>query len=92
MKVTDIYEAMNSKAEAFFSGCRLTLNTGCCLVSGCLSLWLARVAVPLEMGMSGSFMESYGSLMIANPETRRRIKMVLVSVLIILILVVFVWR
>ena len=35
MKVTDIYEAMNSKAEAFFE---------------C------------------SFMESYGSLMIANPK------------------------
>ena len=37
MKVTDIYEAMNSKAEAFFEWVACPMA--------------CRVAVPLEMGM-----------------------------------------
>ena len=68
MKVTDIYEAMNSKAEVVFEWLQAHLSTGCCWcrvaspygLQGCCSVGNGHV--------SGSFMESYGSLMIANPK------------------------
>ena len=79
MKVTDIYEAMNNKAEAFFEWLQAHPKYGL----------LFRWKWACEWQFHGKlwFFDD------CKPETRRRIKIVLVSVLIILILVdFFVWR
>ena len=79
MKVPDIYEAMNSKAEAIYE--RLTAHTQ----YGLLFRW--KWACEWQFHGKLWFFDD------CKPETRRRIKIVLVSVLIILILVdFFVWR
>ena len=84
MKVTDIYEAMNSKAEAFFEWLQAV---------GLLSLWLAGLLFRWKWACEWQFHGKLWFFDDCKPETRRRIKIVLVSVLIILILVdFFVWR
>ena len=83
MTVADIYEAMNSKAEAFFEWLQAHPKYGLLFGVGLLALWLAG-------------WQFHGKLWFfddCKPETRRRVQIVLVSVLIILILVgFFVWR
>ena len=66
MTVTDIYEAMNSKAETFSSGCRLTRNTGCCLVSGCLPYGLQGCCSVGNGHVIGSLTANCGYLTIAS--------------------------
>ena len=51
MTVTDIYEAMNSKAEAFFEWLQAHPKYGLLFGVGLLALWLAGLLFPLEMGM-----------------------------------------
>lgn len=94
MKVTDIYEAMNSKAEAFFEWLQAHPKYGLLFGVGLLALWLAGLLFRWKWACEWQFF--HGKLWFfddCKPETRRRIKIVLVSVLIILILVdFFVWR
>ena len=45
MKVTDIYEAMNSKAEAFFEWLQAHPKYGLLFGVGLLALWLAGLLV-----------------------------------------------
>ena len=66
MKVTDIYEAMNSKAEAFFEWLQAHPKYG--LLFGVVPYGLQGCCSVGNGHVSGSFMESYGSLMIANPK------------------------
>ena len=68
MTVTDIYEAMNSKAEAFFEWLQAHPKYGLLFGVGLLALWLAGLLFRWKWACEGSFMESYGSLMIANPK------------------------
>ena len=50
-RITDIYEAMNGKAESFFEWAQAHPKYGRCLQPHCLSFGLQDCA-PLEMGMS----------------------------------------
>ena len=68
MKVTDIYEAMNSKAEAFFEWLQAHPKYGLLFGVGLLPYGLQGCCSVGNGHVSGSFMESYGSLMIANPK------------------------
>ena len=93
MKVTDIYEAMNSKAEAFFEWLQAHPKYGLLFGVGLLALWLAGLLFRWKWGCEWQFHGKLWFFDDCKPETRRRIKIVLVSVLIILILVdFFVWR
>ena len=86
MTVTDIYEAMNSKAEAFFEWLQAHPKYGLLFGVGLLALWLAGLLFRWKWACEWLFDD-------CKPETRRRVQIVLVSVLIILILVgFFVWR
>ena len=93
MTVTDIYEAMNSKAEAFFEWLQALPNNG--LLFGVVlgALWLAGLLVRWKLACHWQFNSKLWLVDDCKPETRRRVQIVLVSVLIILILVgFFVWR
>ena len=68
MKVTDIYEAMNSKAEAFFEWLQAHPKYGLLFGVGLLALWLAGLLFRWKWACEWQFHESYGSLMIANPK------------------------
>nr|DAO95018.1 MAG TPA: immunity protein [Caudoviricetes sp.] len=93
MKVTDIYEAMNSKAEAFFEWLQAHPKYGLLFGVGLLALWLAGLLFRWKWACEWQFHGKLWFFDDCKPETRRRIKIVLVSVLIILILVdFFVWR
>ena len=79
MTVTDIYEAMNSKAETFFEWLQAHPQYGL------LFRW--------KWACHWQFNSKLWLFDDCKPETRRRVQIVLVSVLIILILVgFFVWR
>ena len=81
MTVTDIYEAMNSKAEAFFEWLQAHPKYG--LLFGVRWKWACHWQFNSKLWLFDD----------CKPETRRRVQIVLVSVLIILILVgFFVWR
>ena len=89
MKVTDIYEAMNSKAEAFFEWLQAHPKYGLLFGVGLLALWLAGLLFRWKWACEWQFHGKLWFFDDCKPETRRRIKIVLVSVLIILILVDF---
>ena len=93
MTVTDIYEAMNSKAEAFFEWLQAHPKYGLLFGVGLLALWLAGLLFRWKWACHWQFNSKLWLFDDCKPETRRRVQIVLVSVLIILILVdFFVWR
>ena len=93
MTVADIYEAMNSKAEAFFEWLQAHPKYGLLFGVGLLALWLAGVLFRWKWACEWQFHGKLWFFDDCKPETRRRVQIVLVSVLIILILVgFFVWR
>ena len=93
MTVTDIYEAMNSKAETFFEWLQAHPQYGLLFGVGLLALWLAGLLFRWKWACHWQFNSKLWLFDDCKPETRRRVQIVLVSVLIILILVgFFVWR
>lgn len=89
MTVTDIYEAMNSKAEAFFEWLQAHPKYGLLFGVGLLALWLAGLLFRWKWACHWQFNSKLWLFDDCKPETRRRVQIVLVSVLIILILVGF---
>ena len=87
MTVTDIYEAMNSKAEAFFEWLQAHPKYGLLFGVGLLALWLAGLLFRWKWACHWQFNSKLWLFDDCKPETRRRVQIVLVSVLIILILV-----
>ena len=84
MTVTDIYEAMNSKAEAFFEWLQAHPKYGLLFGVGLLALWLAGLLFRWKWACEWQF---HGKLWFFD------VQIVLCRVLIILILVgFFVWR
>ena len=93
MTVTDIYEAMNSKAETFFEWLQAHPQYGLLFGVGLLALWLAGLLFRWKWACHWQFNGKLWFFDDCKPETRRRIQIILVTVLIILILVdFFVWR
>ena len=89
MTVADIYEAMNSKAEAFFEWLQAHPKYGLLFGVGLLALWLAGLLFRWKWACHWQFNSKLWLFDDCKPETRRRVQIVLVSVLIILILVGF---
>lgn len=85
MTVTDIYEAMNSKAEAFFEWLQAHPKYGLLFGVGLLALWLAGLLFRWKWACHWQFNSKLWLFDDCKPETRRRVQIVLVSVLIILI-------
>jgi hypothetical protein len=93
MTITDIYEAMNGKAESFSEWAQAHPKYGLLFAAALLVLWLAGLLLRWKWACEWQFHGKLWFFDDCKPETRRRIKIVLVSVLIILILVdFFVWR
>ena len=66
MTVTDIYEAMNSKAEAFFEWLQAHPKYGLLFGVGLLALWLAGLLFRWNGRVIGSLTANCGYLMIAS--------------------------
>lgn len=93
MTVTDIYEMINSKAGAFFEWLQAHPKYWLLFCVGLLALWLVGLLLRWEWACHWQFNGKLWFFDDCKPETRRRIQIVLVTVLIILILVdFFVWR
>lgn len=86
MNITDIYEAMNGKAESFFEWAQAHPKIGLLFAAGLLALWFVGILLRWKWACHWLFDD-------CKPETRRRIQMVLVGVaLIVCLTVFFVWR
>lgn len=93
MTVTDIYEMMNSKAGAFFEWLQTHPKYGLLFCVGLLVLWLVGLLLRWDWAYHWQFNSKLWFFDDCKPETRRRIKIVLVSLLIILMLIdFFVWK
>ena len=66
MTVTDIYEAMNSKAEAFFEWLQAHPKYGLLFGVGLLALWLAGLLFRWKWAVIGSLTANCGYLTIAS--------------------------
>lgn len=90
---TDIYEMMNSKAGAFFEWLQTHPKYGLLFCVGLLVLWLVGLLLRWDWAYHWQFNGKLWFFDDCKPETRRRIKIVLVSLLIILMLIdFFVWK
>lgn len=91
--ITEIWEAMNSKAESFFEWVQAHPKYGLLFAVGLLVLWLIGLLRRWRWACHWQF---HGKLWMfdgCSPETRRRVQIVLVSIAIIGCLTMFfVWR
>ncbi|ADV44630.1 immunity 17 family protein [Bacteroides helcogenes] len=94
MTATDIYEAMNSKAESFFEWAQ-TSNPkyGLLFATGLLAFWLTGLLLRWKWACHWQFNGKLWLFDGCKPETRRRIQIVLVSAALVACLTMFfVWR
>lgn len=89
MTVTDIYEAMNSKAEAFFEWLQAHPKYGLLFAAGLLAVWLAGLLLRWKWACHWQFNSSLWFFDDCKPETRRKVQMVLVGMAIIACLTMF---
>ena len=89
MTVTDIYEAMNSKAEAFFEWLQAHPKYGLLFAAGLLAVWLAGLLLRWKWACHWQFNRSLWFFDDCKPETRRKVQMVLVGMAIIACLTMF---
>ena len=66
MTVTDIYEAMNSRAEAFFEWTQAHPGYGLLFAAALLALWLTGLLLRWNGRVTGSLMGSCGFLTTAS--------------------------
>lgn len=93
MTNTDIYEAMNSKAESFFEWVQANPKYGLLFVAGLFAFWLTGLLLRWEWACHWQFNGKLWLFDDCKPETRRRIQIVLVSVALVTSLIMaFVWR
>lgn len=74
MTVTDIYEAMNSKAESFFEWAQSHPKYGLLFAAALLALWLAGLLLRWKWACHWQFNSSLGSLTIASLKYAARFK------------------
>ena len=91
--ITEIWEAVNSKAEAFFEWTQAHPKFGLLIVAALLLFWLTGLLLRWKWALHW---QNYGKMWIfddCKPETKRRIQILLVSVAIACCLVlVCIWK
>lgn len=93
MNITDIWEAMNGKAESFFEWAQAHPKIGLLFAAGLLALWFTGILLRWKWACHWQFGGKLWVFDDCKPETRRRIQMVLVGVALIACLTMFfVWR
>lgn len=93
MTNTDIYEAINSKAESFFEWIRANPKYGLLFVAGLLAFWLTGLLLRWKWACHWQFNGKLWLFDGCKPETRRRIQIVLVGVALVACLTMFfAWR
>ena len=79
MTITDIYEAMNSKAESLFEWAQAHPEIGLLLAAVLLSLWLAGLLLRWKWACRWQFGGQLWMFDGCTPETRRWIQIALVG-------------
>jgi len=93
MSITDIYEAMSRKAEAFFDWAQAHPKIGLLLATALLALWLVGLLLRWKWACHWQFNSKLWLFDDCKPETRHRVQVVLVGLaLIASLLIFFVWR
>ena len=89
MGITDIYEAMNRKAEAFFEWAQAHPQFAMLFVAALLGLWLIGLLFRRKWACHLQFDGKLWLFDDCKPETRRRVQIVLVCVAIVASLMLF---
>ena len=89
MTITDIYEAMNGKAESFFEWAQAHPKYGLLFAAALLVLWLAGLLLRWKWACHWQFNSTLWFFDGCKPETRRKVQMVLVGMAIIACLTMF---
>lgn len=93
MGITDIYEVMNRKAEAFFEWVQTHPQFALLVVATLLGLWLIGLLFRWKWACHWLFCGKLWIFDNCKPETRRRIQILLVSVaLIASLMLLYLWR
>ncbi|GAB6871474.1 Imm17 family immunity protein [Bacteroides rodentium] len=79
MTITDIYEAMNGKAESFFEWVQAHPKYGLLLAAGLLVLWLVGILFRWKWACHWQFGGKLWMFDNCKPETRHRIQMALIG-------------
>ena len=74
MTATDIYEAMNSKAESFFEWAQANPKYGLLFTAGLLAFWLTGLLLRWKWACHWQFNGKLWLFDGCKPETRRRIQ------------------
>lgn len=89
MNITDIWEAMNCKAESFFEWAQAHPKIGLLIVAALLALWLAGLLLRWKWALHWQFGGKLWMFDDCSPETLRRIQILLVGLAIAGCLTVF---
>ena len=93
MGITDIYEAMNRKAEEFFEWAQDHPQFALLIVAALLSLWLIGLLFRWKWACHWQFGGKLWIFDDCKPETRRLIQIILVGIALMASLVLFyLWR
>ena len=93
MGITDIYEALNRKAEEFFEWTQAHPGYGLLFAATLLALWLTGLLLRWKWACHWQFNSKLWLFDDCKPETRRRIQIILVSVALMVSLMLFyLWR
>lgn len=87
--ITDIYEAMNSLADGFFEWVQAHPKFGLLLVAALLAFWLMGLLLRWKWACHWQFNSKLWLFDDCNPETRRRVQIVLVGVALMASLMLF---
>lgn len=93
MNITDIYEAMNGKAESFFEWAQAHPKIGLLIVAALLALWLAGLLIRWKWACHWQFNSKLWFFDDCKPEMRRRVQMALIGLALAgCIMMFFAWR
>ncbi|WP_288156384.1 MULTISPECIES: Imm17 family immunity protein [Bacteroidaceae] len=93
MGITDIYEALNRKAEEFFEWAQAHPQFALLIAAALLGLWLIGLLFRWKWACHWQFNSKLWLFDDCKPETRRRIQIILVSVALMVSLMLFyLWR
>lgn len=94
MTISEIWEAMNSKAESFFEWVQAYPKCGQLLAVGLLVLWLIGLLRRWRWACHWQFHGKLWMFDDCSPETRRRVQIVILSILLVIFLLTefLAWR
>lgn len=93
MGITDIYETLNRKAEEFFEWAQAHPQFALLIAAALLGLWLIGLLLRWKWAFHWQFNSKLWLFDDCKPETRRRIQIILVCVVLVCCLTTFfTWR